>query len=83
MLGRVLGLALILLASLHGYFYLAFGTFDPCTAATFKVINQGESSATRVGGLLFSAAIEKLIRSKGVLTCYRIAITGESPENLP
>ncbi len=82
MLRGLIGLILALFIVLHGYFYLSFGTFDPCSAATFKVINQGESEATRAGGLLFSAAIEKLIRSKGVLACYRIAITGEAPEKL-
>lgn len=83
MIRRLIVLAVVILAALHAYFYFAFGTFDPCTAATFKVINQGKSDATRVGGLLFSGPIEKLIRSKGVMNCYRIAITGEDPQNLP
>lgn len=82
MLLRLIGLFMAVFIAIHTYFYFAFGTVDPCTAATFKVINQGASAAARGGGLLFSVAIEKLIRSKGILTCYRIAVIGESPENL-
>jgi len=82
MLLRMIWLVLGVFIVFHAYFYLAFGTVDPCTAATFKVINQGESASARAGGLLFSAAIEKLIRSKGVVSCYRIAVTGENPEKL-
>lgn len=82
MIGRLLGLAIAALALLHGYFYMAFGTFDPCTAATFRLINKEESAAVRGAGLLFSNALDKALRSKGVLTCYRVAITGEQPEGL-
>ncbi len=83
MIARLFALLVALFFLVHGYFYLSFGTFDPCVAATFKVINQEQSRAVRGAGLLFSAAIEKAIRSKGVWTCYRTAITGEAPDGLP
>jgi hypothetical protein len=83
MFARLIGLFVVLLIAVHGYFYLAFGTFDPCTAATFKVINQGEPETDNGEGLPFSGRIEEMIRSEGVLACYRIAITGEAPETIP
>lgn len=83
MIGRVLGLLIVAFILLHGYFYFAFGTIDPCTAATFHIVNKGRSDVERAAGLLFSAAIERAIRSKGLLVCYRTAITGEAPEGLP
>ena len=62
MIARLFALLVALLILAHGYFYLSFGTFDPCVAATFKVINQEQSQAARGAGLLFSAAIEKVIQ---------------------
>ncbi len=83
MITRLFALLISLVMLVHGFFYLSFGTFDPCTAATFRVINQGQWQAVRSSGLLFSGAVEKVIRSKGVLACYRTALTGEAPEILP
>ena len=83
MITRLIATLVALLILVHGYFYLSFGTVDPCVAATFKVINKSQSQAARGAGLLFSAAIEKVIRSKGVWACYRTAVTGEAPDGLP
>jgi hypothetical protein len=82
MVKNAIGLLVVAVVAVHGYFYLSFGTLDPCTAAAFKVINQEKSQAARSAGALFSGALENMIRSKGVAACYRIAITGEKPENL-
>lgn len=83
MIGRLFAFLVALLMFVHVYFYIAFGTFDPCAAATFSVVNQGSSQVERGAGLLFSGVIEKVIRSEGVLACYRTAITGEAPKSLP
>lgn len=82
MIGRIVGILIIAAAALHGYFFFAFGTFDPCTAATFKVINKEKSAVGRDVGLLFSGPLEQRIRSKGIVNCYRIAITGEAADIL-
>lgn len=82
MIGRLIALAVVALALLHGYFYVAFGTFDPCTAATFRLINKEQSGSARAAGQLFSNALDKALRSRGIFTCYRTAITGEQPEEL-
>lgn len=83
MFSRLIGLLVVLLIAVHGYFYLAFGTFDPCTAATFKVINQGEPETDDGEGLPFSGRIEDMMRSRGIFACYRIAITGKAPDAIP
>lgn len=79
MFRRLVGLLFVLLVLLHGYFYLNYGTLDPCTAATFKVINQGRLNSSDNGGLLFSGPVDKSIRSGGLWRCYLVAITGQMP----
>lgn len=73
-------LAVIGAALVHGYFYLSFGTFDPCKAAAYRMINQEQSGIARGAGALLSRPIENLLRSRGAAACYRTALTGELPE---
>jgi hypothetical protein len=79
----VVGLAVAGIAALHGYFYIATGTIDPCKAAVTRIIQneraKGGDLAASIG-VLFSEQLENLLRSEGVGTCYRAAITGEAPE---
>lgn len=82
MLKRILGLLVIALAGLHGFFYLSYGTLDPCKAAAHRVVDQQQSGAVRDLGRVFSGQLESVIRSKGALECYRIAVAGEDPANL-
>lgn len=79
MIGRLIGILIIVALLLHGYFFLAFGTFDPCAAATFKVLNKTRPQ-TEQDSLLFSGTLENKIRSMGLVACYRIAITGQTSE---
>jgi hypothetical protein len=80
MFGRLIVLLLTLLIAVHGYFFFTFGTLDPCTAATFKVVNQTNSETDSDNELAFSARIETQIRGEGLLACYWIGVTGDAPE---
>jgi hypothetical protein len=79
----IVGLLAVALAGVHGFFYLATGTIDPCKAAVTRIIQkeraQGGDFVAGVG-VLFSEQLENLIRSDGVVTCYRTALTGQTPE---
>jgi hypothetical protein len=74
--------AVVILAFVHGYFYLSFGTLDPCKAAAFRMINQQTSETGRALGSLVAGPIESRFRAKGVVTCYRAAVLGEDPNVL-
>jgi hypothetical protein len=80
MIVRLIVLLLTLLIAVHGYFVFAYGTLDPCVAAMFNVVNQGNSETDNGGGLAFSARVETRIRGEGLLACYWIAVTGDAPE---
>lgn len=82
MIVRGIALAVAAIALLHGYFYVAFGTLDPCAAATFRLINQERRPAVKSASLVFSTVLDNALRSKGVLTCYVTAVTGEEPKGL-
>ena len=74
--------ALVVLALVHGYFYLSFGTLDACKAAAFRMISQQTSETGRALGSLVAGPIEARFRAKGPLTCYRAAVLGEDPNVL-
>ena len=82
MLSRLIMFLVVGLALIHGYFYLSFGTLDPCKAAAFAMINQQTSEAGRTLGQLVAGPVESRFRSKGVATCYRAAVLGEDAESL-
>lgn len=73
-------LAIVGAALVHGYFYMSFGTFDPCRAAAYRMISQEQTGIARGAGALLSGPIENLLRSRGAAACYRTALTGELPE---
>jgi hypothetical protein len=75
-------IAAVILAFVHGYFYLSFGTFDACKAAAIRMINQPASEAGRALGTLVAGPIEARFRAKGVVSCYRAAVLGEDPNAL-
>jgi hypothetical protein len=62
-----------LAALVHGYFYLSFGSFDPCKAAALRIVSQQSGEAARALGQLVAGPIENRLRAKGTLTCYRAA----------
>lgn len=74
-------LVLLILAGVHGYFYVTYGTLDPCKAAAHRMANLPSSEAGKTLGQLVAGPIETRLRSKGVLTCYRAAFE-ENPESL-
>ena len=74
--------AVAVLAFVHGYFYLSFGTLDACKAAALRMISQQSSEAGRALGQLVAGPIESRFRTKGVVTCYRAAVLGEDPNVL-
>jgi hypothetical protein len=79
----VLGLAIVLLAGIHLYFYWTVGTFDPCRAAVLRIVQKQREAGrdlTAGIGVLFGPQFEDALRSEGVLTCYRSALRGEPPE---
>ena len=82
MLKILLTAIIAVLALVHGYFYLSFGTLDACKAAAFRVIGQQTSEAVRGLGQIMAGPIESRFRSKGVVTCYRAAVLGEDAEAL-
>ena len=82
MLSRLILLLGVGLALIHGYFYLSFGTLDPCKVAAFAMINQQTSEAGRALGQLVAGPIENRFRSKGMMNCYRAALLGEDPNAL-
>jgi hypothetical protein len=77
---RLVALAVAGFAMLHAYFFLAFGSFDPCTAATFRLVNSDASGTGEA--LVYSSKLDQALRSRGLLACYRTAITGETPEGI-
>lgn len=79
---RLIVSALVVLAFVHGYFYVSFGTFDACKAAAFRMISQQSSEAGRALGQLVAGPIESRFRAKGVAICYRAAVLGEDPNVL-
>lgn len=79
----LLGLAILLLASIHVYFYWTVGTFDPCRAAVLHIIQKQKDAGQELAagvGVLFGRQLEDALRSEGVMTCYRSALRGEAPE---
>ena len=79
----LLGSAILLLAAVHLYFYWPVGTFDPCRAAVFRIVQKQREAGrdlTAGIGLLFGPQFEDALRSQGVLACYRSALRGEAPE---
>jgi hypothetical protein len=82
MIMRLVALAVAGFALLHAYFYVAFGSFDPCTAATFRLMNKDSSGQSANGSPAFSSALDEDLRSRGLLVCYRTAVTGDPPEGL-
>ena len=82
MFGFLFKWSLFSLALIHGYFYLSYGTFDPCKAAAFAMINQQSSETGKTLGQFVAGPIESRLRSKGVITCYRTAVLGEDAKSL-
>jgi hypothetical protein len=67
----------------HGYFYIALGSVDPCKAAVTHIIQKERQKGNDLVasmGALFGDQLEDMLRSDGVKTCYRAAITGDLPE---
>lgn len=77
----ILMLVLAVAALVHGYFYLSFGTLDPCKAAAIRIVNQPASEVGQTLGQLVAGPVETRLRSKGTLVCYRAAFD-ENPEAL-
>lgn len=79
----LIGLAVLLIAGVHLYFYWAVGTFDPCRAAVLRIVQKQRDAGqdlTAGIGVLFGRQLEDALRSEGVMTCYRSALRGEAPE---
>jgi len=74
-------LVLLALVGVHAYFYLSFGTLDPCKAAATRMIDLQSSEAGRTLGQLVAGPIESRLRAKGMTTCYR-AMFDQEPEAL-
>lgn len=74
-------LAITIGVLVHGYFYMSFGTVDPCEAATAATIRKQQTEAGRALGSLVSGPIESRFRAKGAWTCYK-AVFSENPEAL-
>jgi hypothetical protein len=82
---RIAGLLVVALVVVHGYFYLATGYIDPCRAAVTRMIQTQRAQGRELVagfGVLFSEPLENVIRSEGVAACYRVAITGQPPEEV-
>ncbi len=80
---RLIGLAVLLVAGVHLYFYWTVGTFDPCRAAVLRIVQKQREAGqdlTAGIGVLFGRQLEDSLRAEGVLTCYRSALRGEAPE---
>jgi hypothetical protein len=84
-LSTIIIIALLVAAAVHGFFYATAGTLDPCEAAVSRIIQQqraqGNDVVARVGEA-FRQQGEELLRTEGIGTCYRSALTGEAPEQL-
>ncbi len=79
----LIGLAVLLIAGVHLYFYWSVGTFDPCRAAVLRIVQKQRDAGqdlTAGIGVLFGRQLEDALRSEGVMTCYRSALRGEAPE---
>jgi len=77
------GLVIVLVASIHLYFYWSVGTFDPCKAAVLRIIQNQKAAGQDLAagiGTLFGRQLEDALRSEGVMTCYRSALRGQAPE---
>jgi hypothetical protein len=67
----------------HGYFYVALGSVDPCKAAVTHIIQKERQKGNDLAasaGVLFSDQLEGMLRDDGMKTCYRSALTGDLPE---
>jgi hypothetical protein len=78
---NLIALILLIAAAVHGYFYVSYGTADPCKAAAIRIVNQPSSEAGKALGQLMAGPVETRLRAKGALTCYQ-AMFDESPEAL-
>ena len=79
MLKNLLLLILLAVVGVHGFFYLAYGSVDPCKAAAVRTVNKQQSDVARGIGTMLSGPLESAIRSEGIDACYRVALLGESP----
>jgi hypothetical protein len=79
----IIGLLVGAVVLVHGFFYIAFGTVDPCKAAVSHIIQnerRKDNDLVASMGVLFGDQLEGMLRSNGVKACYRAAITGDLPE---
>jgi hypothetical protein len=79
----IIGLLVAAVVLVHGYFYAALGSVDPCKAAVTRIIEKERGKGNDLAasaGVLFSEQLEKMLRSNGIQSCYRSAITGDMPD---
>lgn len=83
LIGWIVVLLVGAVALVHGYFYIAFGSADPCKAAVTHIIQKERDKGNDLVasmGVLFSEQLENMLRTDGEKTCYRSALTGDLPE---
>ena len=72
----IVGLAIVLMAGVHLYFYWAVGTFDPCRAAVLRIVQKERKAGrdlTAGIGVLFGPQFEDTLRGRAHLLPLRAA----------
>lgn len=74
-----------LAAAVHAYFYVTFGTVEPCRAAVLHILDKQRASGNNFIanlGETFQRQGEEIMRGEGMVACYRSAVTGDAPQQL-
>lgn len=81
----ILILAVIVAAAVHGFFYWATGSAEPCEAAVERIIQKQTARGNQViatAAQTFKPEAVQMLRNEGIGACYRSALTGDAPEQI-